>query len=177
MKKVKLIYWHNDNIESLYSPWNVLFNQVILNAKERMVLEQEWKLLQAVLYWALEEQKDALYFAHNLFSSKKDSIIISKNTLIFFRNQKKISSSNITLFYCLYPDSKIGIKISKKAIPLAVSRNSLRRKLRETFRSYEFDKEHYAVLLSISNKIQAEKKDINDILLREWISLLNQLQS
>ena len=77
----------------------------------------------------------------------------------------------------MYPDSKIGIKISKKAIPLAVSRNSLRRKLRETFRSYEFDKEHYAVLLSISNKIQAEKKDINDILLREWISLLNQLQS
>jgi ribonuclease P protein component len=70
----------------------------------------------------------------------------------------------------------LGIRISKKAVPLAVSRNSLRRRLRETFRLQQTNSSPCAVLLSISNKIQAEKKDINDILLREWKSLLNQLQ-
>ena len=79
------------------------------------------------------------------------------------------------MYYCFYTKPKIGIKISKKALPLAVSRNSLRRCLTEKFRSIEFKSEPYAILLLISNKIQAEKKDINDILLREWTSLLNQL--
>jgi ribonuclease P protein component len=79
------------------------------------------------------------------------------------------------MFYCHYSEPKLGIKISKKAVPLAVSRNSLRRRLRENFRSNEFKSGAYAILLSISNKIQAEKKDINDILLREWTSLLDQL--
>ena len=79
------------------------------------------------------------------------------------------------MHYCRYTKPKLGIKISKKSLPLAVSRNSLRRRLREKFRSNQFKSEPYAILLSISNKIQAEKKDINDILLREWTSLLNQL--
>jgi ribonuclease P protein component len=70
----------------------------------------------------------------------------------------------------------LGIRISKKALPLAVSRNSLRRKLRESFRKYSFANNPYAILLSISSKIQAEKKDINDILLPEWKSLLDQLR-
>jgi ribonuclease P protein component len=79
------------------------------------------------------------------------------------------------MYYCHYSDPKLGIKISKKAVPLAVSRNSLRRGIREYFRSNRFNSEPYAIFLSISNKIQAEKKDINDILLREWKSLLSQL--
>ena len=70
----------------------------------------------------------------------------------------------------------LGIRISKKFVPLAVSRNSLRRMLRETFRGHQFTNEYYVVLLSITNKIQAEKKDINDILLPEWKSLLDQLR-
>jgi len=68
----------------------------------------------------------------------------------------------------------LGIRISKRNVPLAVSRNSLRRMLRETFRGYRFT-ESYAILLTITSKIQAEKKDINDILLPEWKSLLDQL--
>ena len=87
----------------------------------------------------------------------------------------QLSSSNILMSYCVFTEPKLGIKISKKAIPLAVSRNSLRRRLREIFRTNKFKSQPYAILLSISNKIQAEKKDINDILLREWTSLLNQL--
>ena len=70
----------------------------------------------------------------------------------------------------------LGIRIPKKLVPLAVSRNSLRRMLRETFRGYQFTDESYAILLTITSKIQAEKKDINDILLPEWKSLLDQLR-
>ena len=78
--------------------------------------------------------------------------------------------------YHIHSTQMLGIRISKKAIPLAVSRNSLRRKLRETFRKHSFINKPYAILLSISSKIQAEKKDINDILLPEWKSLLDQLR-
>ena len=80
------------------------------------------------------------------------------------------------LYYHIHPNQMLGIRISKKAVPLAVSRNSLRRKLRETFRQHTFFNHQYAILLSISSKIQAEKKDINDILLPEWKSLLDQLR-
>ena len=80
------------------------------------------------------------------------------------------------LYYHPHTSQMLGIRISKKALPLAVSRNSLRRKLRETFREHLFINNPYAVLLSISSKIQAEKKDINDILLPEWKSLLDQLR-
>ncbi len=76
----------------------------------------------------------------------------------------------------MHPVQMLGIRISKKAVPLAVSRNSLRRKLRESFRKHSFINNPYAILLSISSKIQAEKKDINDILLPEWKSLLEQLR-
>jgi len=69
----------------------------------------------------------------------------------------------------------LGIRISKKAVPLAVSRNSLRRFLRERFRRNSTKTSNYAVLLTITAKIPAEKKDINDILLPEWISLLKHL--
>jgi ribonuclease P protein component len=75
----------------------------------------------------------------------------------------------------MHPVQMLGIRISKKAVPLAVSRNSLR-KLRESFRKHSFINNSYAILLSISSKIQAEKKDINDILLPEWKSLLDQLR-
>ena len=80
------------------------------------------------------------------------------------------------LYFHVHPTQMIGIRISKKAVPLAVSRNSLRRKLRESFRKHSFINNPYAILLSISVKIQAEKKDINDILLPEWKSLLDQLR-
>ena len=70
----------------------------------------------------------------------------------------------------------LGIRISKKNIPLSVSRNSIRRMLRETFRGFRFANDSYAVLLTITTKIQAEKKDINDILLPEWKSLLDRLR-
>ena len=80
------------------------------------------------------------------------------------------------IYYHAHSAHMLGIKISKKAVPLAVSRNSLRRKLREMFRKEPFLNDSYAILLNISSKIPAEKKDINDILLPEWKSLLDQLR-
>ncbi len=123
----------------------------------------------------LEEQKAELFFAHNLFTFKKDIITISKDTLVFFRNKKRKSSPNLEIRYVDYENHMIGIRIPKKLIPLAVSRNSLRRKIREVFKSQLQLKASYAVLLTLTGKIDAEKKDINDILLPECKSLLNQL--
>ena len=111
-----------------------------------------------------------------MFTFKKDLITISKNTISYFNGSPNISGTYMKLYYHPHARQMLGIRISKKALPLAVSRNSLKRKLRETFRAHLFINNPYAVLLSISSKIQAEKKDINDILLPEWKSLLDQLR-
>ena len=58
---------------------------------------------------------------------------------------------------------------------LAVSRNAIRRKIRGHFRNNEGRENSFELLLSLTDKIQAEKKAINDILLPEWKSLLDQL--
>ena len=43
------------------------------------------------------------------------------------------------------------------------------------FRDQKFPNGSYVILLYLTTKIQAEKKIINDILMREWKSLLSQL--
>ena len=110
-----------------------------------------------------------------MFKNRKDVILISKATLQFFKDQKTLSTDNIRINFLKHSASMLGIRISKKAVPLAYYRNHLRRKLREYFRAHNKQANPYAVLLTITNKIPAEKKDINDILLPEWISLLNKL--
>jgi hypothetical protein len=47
--------------------------------------------------------------------------------------------------------------------------------MRGFFRDQKFPNGSYVILLSLTTKIQAEKKIINDILMREWKSLLSQL--
>ena len=121
------------------------------------------------------ELKEEQFSVHKLFKSKKDVIVISRATIDFFKKSKHISSTHIQIRYIQHDKSMLGIKISKKAVPLAVYRNSLRRLLRETFRSFESKPPTYAVLLTIASKIPAEKKVINDILLPEWTSLLERL--
>lgn len=122
-----------------------------------------------------EEQKAEQFFVHNLFKHKKDILIISRETIDFFKNCDRLSSKHIQIKYFKHDKPVLGIRISKKAVPLAVYRNSLRRTLRETFRTFSTEPINYGVLLTIASKIPAEKKDINDILLPEWISLLKQL--
>ena len=128
--------------------------------------------MQCLVHAELKEER---FSVHKLFKSKKDVIVISRATIDFFKKCKHISSNHIQIRYIQHHKSMLGIKISKKAVPLAVYRNSLRRLLRETFRSVETKPPTFAVLLTIASKIPAEKKVINDILLPEWISLLKKL--
>ena len=68
---------------------------------------------------------------------------------------------------------RLGILTPKKHLPLAVSRNSLRRNIRAIFRSQDVN---YSLLVKLISKIEAEKKNINAILIPEWKSLLDQLK-
>ena len=68
---------------------------------------------------------------------------------------------------------RLGILIPKKYLPLAVSRNSLRRNIRAIFRSQHVN---YSLLVKLIGKIEDEKKNINAILIPEWKSLLDQLK-
>lgn len=96
--------------------------------------------------------------------------------MAYFKSQSSISTDYIKIYYKVHERPMLGIRILKKAVPLAVSRNSLRRNLHEIFRSHRPVGFSCAILLNITSKIPAEKKDINDILLPEWKSLLDQLR-
>ena len=110
-----------------------------------------------------------------MYTFKKDVITISKNTITYFSNKADIKSNHLRIRYNQSENHRLGIIIPKKIIPLSVTRNTLRRKIRGLFRDNKSSDHSYEVLLTITLKIQAEKKTINDILMREWISLLNQL--
>ena len=110
-----------------------------------------------------------------LYTFKKDLITISRDTLEYFSDKKALKSAHLKLQYLKSNKKRLGIVIPKKVVPLSVARNSLRRKLRGFFRDQKFSDGPYVILLSLTTKIQAEKKIINDILMREWKSLLSQL--
>tara|TARA_B100000282_G_scaffold48960_1_gene30825 strand:- start:49 stop:384 length:336 start_codon:yes stop_codon:yes gene_type:complete len=110
-----------------------------------------------------------------LYTFRKDVITISRNTYQYFSNKRVIKSPHFELQYVKSEKNCLGIIIPKKYLPLAVSRNGLRRKIRGNFRNHEFGENAFGVLLALRTKIQAEKKAINDILLPEWKSLLSQL--
>ena len=86
-----------------------------------------------------------------------------------------MKSAHLKLQYSKSNKKRLGIVIPKRVVPLSVARNSLRRRLRGFFRDQKFSDGPYVILLSLTTKIQAEKKIINDILMREWKSLLSQL--
>ena len=72
---------------------------------------------------------------------------------------------------------RLAIQITKKAIRLAVTRNLIRRKIKEDFRtnSAVLDKQDY--LLIISSKISSAKHEISDILMQEWKQSLKSLDT
>ena len=65
------------------------------------------------------------------------------------------------------PHPRLGVKIFKTAIHLAVVRNMVRRriftKFRETINIKPID-----IIVIISKKIYSEKNEISDILMQEW---------
>ena len=110
-----------------------------------------------------------------LYTFKKDLITISRDTLKYFSGKNTLKSAHLKLQFSKSNIKRLGIIIPKRIVPLSVTRNSLRRRMRGFFRDQKFPKGSYVILLSLTTKIQAEKKIINDILMREWKSLLDQL--
>ena len=103
---------------------------------------------------------------------------INSQTLKTFNN-KPVYKSKLLKLYAI-PSSidhpRLAIQITKKAIRLAVTRNMVRRKIKEDFRanSTMLDKQDY--LLIISSKISTAKQEISDILMQEWKQSLKSLE-
>ena len=138
-----------------------------------MAFVHAWSLPQEEQSYLREEQKEELCFVHNLYTFKKDIITISDSTLNCFRESPSLSSKHLRLHILESTTMRLGILIPKKYLPLAVSRNSLRRNMRAIFRSQHTN---HSLLVRLIGKIEAEKKTINAILIPEWKSLLNQLK-
>ena len=64
--------------------------------------------------------------------------------------------------------ARLAVLITKKAINLAVTRNKVRRKIKEDFRTKCVSLPKYDFLVIISSKINSEKHEISDILMHEW---------
>ena len=71
--------------------------------------------------------------------------------------------------------ARLGIKISKNAIQLAVVRNMVRRRISAKFRESE-DMPPIDIIVIISKKIYSEKNEISDILMQEWKQSLKSLK-
>ena len=103
---------------------------------------------------------------------------INSSTLKVFK-KKPIYKSKLLRLY-VNPNTtdspRLAIQITKKAIRLAVTRNLIRRKIKEDFRanSTVLDKQDY--LLIISSKISSAKHEISDILMQEWKQSLQSLE-
>ena len=103
---------------------------------------------------------------------------INSQTLKTFNNRPVYKSKLLKLY--AMPNSidqpRLAIQITKKAIRLAVTRNMVRRKIKEDFRvnSTMLDKQDY--LLIISSKISTAKHEISDILMQEWKQSLKSLE-
>ncbi len=103
---------------------------------------------------------------------------INSQTLKTFNN-KPVYKSKLLKLYAI-PSSidhpRLAIQITKKAIRLAVTRNMVRRKIKDNFRvnSTRIDKQDY--LLIISSKISTAKQEISDILMQEWKQSLKSLE-
>ena len=71
--------------------------------------------------------------------------------------------------------ARLGIKIFKNAIQLAVVRNMARRRIFATFRETA-DMTPRDIIVIISKKIYSEKNEISDILMHEWKQSLKSLK-
>ena len=96
---------------------------------------------------------------------------VSSGTRQTFSNAQKLIQKNLRILYIDngLPYSRIAIQITKKSVKLAVTRNRIRRTIRESFRSLLPGLPPYDILVLITSKISSEKHEISDILIQEWI--------
>jgi len=104
---------------------------------------------------------------------------INSSTLKVF-NKKPVYKSKLLNLYAA-PNTtdtpRLAIQITKKAIRLAVTRNLIRRKIKEDFRANSAALVKQDYLLIISSKISSEKHEISDILMQEWKQSLKSLDT
>jgi len=105
------------------------------------------------------------------------TIKITAETVSFFKGAKKISEKQTDLLYKKnnHPTARLGIIISKKAVNFAVSRNKIRRAIREDFKKGIKELGSYDILIVITRKTETEKNKLANNLIREWKKLKKSL--
>ena len=75
-----------------------------------------------------------------------------------------------------YENSRLGLVIAKKNLPLAVQRNKLKRIVRETFRNNRFSQSVDVVFLAQKEIAKYSMDELNERLLEAWSTLQNKQQ-
>ena len=76
-----------------------------------------------------------------------------------------------------YENSRLGLVIAKKNLPLAAQRNKLKRIVRETFRKNRFSQSVDVVFLAQKEIVKYSFSDLNEMLADAWSNLQNKLQN
>ena len=75
-----------------------------------------------------------------------------------------------------YENSRLGLVIAKKNLPLAAQRNKLKRIVRETFRKNRFSQSVDVVFLAQKEIEKYSLSDLNEMLVKAWSNLQKKLQ-
>ena len=75
-----------------------------------------------------------------------------------------------------YENSRLGLVIAKKNLPLAAQRNKLKRIVRETFRKNRFSQSVDVVFLAQKGIAKYPFSDLNEMLAEAWSNLQKKLQ-
>ena len=75
-----------------------------------------------------------------------------------------------------YENSRLGLVIAKKNLPLAAQRNKLKRIVRETFRKNRFSQSVDVVFLAQKEIEKYSLSDLNKMLVKAWSNLQKKLQ-
>ena len=75
-----------------------------------------------------------------------------------------------------YENSRLGLVIAKKNLPLAAQRNKLKRIVRETFRKNRFSQSVDVVFLAQKEIVRYSFSDLNEMVAKAWSDLQKKLQ-
>ena len=75
-----------------------------------------------------------------------------------------------------YENSRLGLVIAKKNLPLAAQRNKLKRIVRETFRKNRFSQSVDVVFLAQKEIVRYSFSDLNEMVAKAWSNLQKKLQ-
>ena len=70
-----------------------------------------------------------------------------------------------------YENSRLGLVIAKKNLPLAAQRNKLKRIVRETFRKNRFSQSVDVVFLAQKEIVEYPFSDLNEMVAKAWSNL------